>query len=427
MPPPPTRRNQRGSHRYERDGWWWAYLSGRRPPRVALGTRDPAEAERRFRARLAGDDRGAAGAAATREATMTAVLEAWLDEPHGWTRRTLQTQRDRVLAVGAWLEANGVRYPGEVTAELLARWLTARSKAVSRRTVNRDLRALRVCLRWAAERGLCAPCGPVAARKGLREARRSAVRYVPSRDELAAVCVHLTPDGARDAVLALYGTGLRIEELRRLVDSDVRGGAVHVRPEAGPAATAAPTKGYRERAVPCAEAVLGVVRAFLAWRLRGKGGQGKAAGCSESWLLRRLHAACADAGVPRFGLHDLRAAFATEAVDAGIGLSVVQRWLGHADVQTTQGYVRPRRSDATIQAPADHFVHAYKTGAVGGGLERDCPPASSPQHDEIAATPGRVELPTNGLGNRARPATPQPKSAADCTPRTLTRRARGSK
>jgi hypothetical protein len=74
-------------------------------------------------------------------------------------------------------------------------------------------------------------------------------------------------------------------------------------------------------------------------------------GCSESWLIKKLHKATEAAGVEGFGLHDLRAAFCTEAFDRGAGLVVIQGWMGHADAATTEGYIRPRRSDAKRQAP----------------------------------------------------------------------------
>lgn len=45
------------------------------------------------------------------------------------------------------------------------------------------------------------------------------------------------------------------------------------------------------------------------------------------------------AGIERsVGVHALRHTFATQAVAAGVPLSVVSRQLGHADIQTTMRY-----------------------------------------------------------------------------------------
>jgi integrase/recombinase XerD len=44
-------------------------------------------------------------------------------------------------------------------------------------------------------------------------------------------------------------------------------------------------------------------------------------------------------GLPRIGLHELRASAATHLVRAGASTAHVQRILGHAEIETTQQYV----------------------------------------------------------------------------------------
>lgn len=335
-----------GSHLKQRDGIWYAYFPEKKGS-VSLKTKDRAEAEREFRKRLAEAGHDDVGQPALQEDTLVNIAQAYLDAPHGWTKETERTARNRIVAFGKWCEQRGVRYASGITEPVMDAWIRERENDVSRRTINRDMRTAKRCIAFGVARGLCNPCPALTKRPYVREPRRSKVRYVPDVTEAARAfdVLESLHQGACLAAKSLYATGLRIEELRRLTIFDVRGGAVHVRPEAGPAAEAAPTKGYRERAIPVAPTVETLVREFLSWRT------GKRVGCTQGWLIKKLHKACDQARVPRFGLHDLRAAFATEAFDGGVGLVVIQRWLGHADPQTTQAYIRPRRSDSRVTAP----------------------------------------------------------------------------
>lgn len=357
-PPRSTGRSKRsythGAHIYQRKGIWYAYLP-ERPDGVSLRTRERVEAERRFRALLA-DPTASANVerASPPEVTLLELADRYLDEPHGWTRRTLQTTTNRLIAFGSWCEAQGIRYPSQITEERMSAWLKQRTESVARRTLNRDLRCVRQLIAWGCDprRTLCTPNAAVTAQKGVRESKRSKLRYVPDALEFARAVDALEEihDGAASAVRVLYATGLRIEELRRLTPFDVRAGKIHIVPECGTVAQAEPGKSYRERSIPIAAEVVEFCKRFLSWR-SGKGGKGKRVGCTESWLVKLLHRAQRKAMVPLFGLHDLRAAFATEAFDRGVGLVVIQQWMGHADPATTQGYIRPRRSDAQVVAP----------------------------------------------------------------------------
>jgi integrase len=68
-----------------------------------------------------------------------------------------------------------------------------------------------------------------------------------------------------------------------------------------------------------------------------------------SALRRRYHDALARAGLRRLRFHDLRHTFGT-AMIAKADILRVMEWMGHADVQTTQGYLhyRPRPDDARL-------------------------------------------------------------------------------
>lgn len=340
---PKARSYVRGPHIYQHPNGVWYGRDSTRPDGWSLRTRDRATAEATFRTQLAAPDQPLAGPVAL---TLADCAREWLDAPHGYTRRTLASHRERIKAFGLWAHAQRITHPIDLTPEVIDRWITERSATVSRRTINRDLRTLKVCLRWCAARGHCAEVVAVSAREVLREPKRRRRAVVPSPVEFARVLDQITSTDLRSVLLVLYATGLRIEELRRLAVGDLHDGKVWVRPELGPAATAEPSKGYRERAIPVSDLVATEVKAVLAWKT-GKRGHT----AHKHQLHRALHAACDAARVPRCGLHDLRRAFATECTRAKIPLATVSRWLGHQLTSTTEAYVADYRTDADLVAP----------------------------------------------------------------------------
>ena len=57
---------------------------------------------------------------------------------------------------------------------------------------------------------------------------------------------------------------------------------------------------------------------------------GKLFDCSSDYVARTFKKLC-----PRHKLHDLRHTFATRCLECGISMRVVQKWLGHASIDTT--------------------------------------------------------------------------------------------
>ena len=413
------RQYTKGAHRFrERDGTWYAYLPGKPPRRISLGTRDESEAEIALR-RLCGDSDGVARIVGGPR--IVDLAREWLAAPHGWTTRTLGTTKNRIKAAGIALALRGIHYPEDITAAALDAWITERRHHVSHRTINRDLRALRTCLEWAAQRGECSPVEALDNRKDLREAKRTSRAVLPDPSEVALVVAELAlhdrggdrrrADGRISSVCvrALYASGLRCDELRRLSVYDLRKGLLWVRPEGGAASKSESGKSWRERTIPLDPTGEAVLRAYL------KAVDGRPRAWSHSWLLHRLHAACAVAGVPQFGLHDLRRAAATEWHRAGIAIGVIAQWLGHAETQTTELYLGAYRSDRSIVAPAPRgllsiprdekgTLRSPRNLAVSSGQNvagnRQTQPSPESETPTIPAPSGRVELPANGLGNR---------------------------
>lgn len=355
------RKRQRGAHRYQRGAIWWAYLGA--GERISLHTKNEAEAELEFRRELARCDTARREARAEKQ--LADIARGYLDAPHGWTPRTKSSATSRAIAFVSAMEGLGVRMASQITTERLDRWRTARMKVVSRATINRDEDTADKMLRWGATQDppLC-DMTPMKGRDRLREPERPTRVILPSPEEVQRVAARLEslprtrpratmPDPGRGVmlfVIASQGTGLRLDELRHLPQADVFRDAVEVAPDEGPADTAWTGKNFRLRRIPVAPEVADAVRAFVSWRTSSR------SRLSESFVNRSLEWACTQVGVPRFTAHDLRRVFATECVRAGVPLTTVQDWMGHADLRTTQRYLGQYRSDAELRPPAPSSV-----------------------------------------------------------------------
>ena len=152
-----------------------------------------------------------------------------------------------------------------------------------------------------------------------------------------------TADGLRlaCALELLYAAGLRVSELTALTVAAVA---------RDPACLLVRGKGGKERLAPLNGAAREAVRAWLAVRPRPAKGRPDSPwlfpshGASGRLTPRRfaqlLDAAAVAAGLgpARVSPHVLRHAFATHLLEGGADLRVVQTFLGHADIATTQIY-----------------------------------------------------------------------------------------
>jgi integrase len=364
------RRRIDGPHTYQRGGWWWASLGGDR--RESLGTKDAAEAARIFAERLA-DARRAGPARTAAAGALTELAREYVNAPHGWTARTLHTARLRCAAFVEAMLSLGVEVASQVTPTVLDGWRERRMRHASRATILRDESAIRALFKWCAARGL-AEVDPFEGRAAIRTPRRRARRTVPTPSQVLAVATWLEDRDELGASLALrvgLSTGLRLDELRHLALENIGERTITVRPEDGVAAEAWTTKGYLERVIPVEPAVCELARAFVLWRLAPRRStKGKRAGrpradrtatktLTAGWLAKAidrarkgLAAQTPAVEVARFRPHDLRRLFVTMCSRAGVPLDVVQRWVGHADLVTTQGYLVTLTSDADLRAPA---------------------------------------------------------------------------
>ena len=172
---------------------------------------------------------------------------------------------------------------------------------------------------------------------------------VLSRAEVRAIlaCVHR--DCYRVFLTVVYSCGLRLQEAQYLAVSDIDAerGLIHVHRG----------KGSKDRFVPLPESTLLMLRAH--WRThrhprwlfpaQGRGDmRDLAARCkaadapqAKTSLQAAMRRACVASGIAKkdVSVHTLRHSYATHLLEAGVNLPTIQRYLGHAQIQTTLIYV----------------------------------------------------------------------------------------
>jgi site-specific recombinase XerD len=92
-----------------------------------------------------------------------------------------------------------------------------------------------------------------------------------------------------------------------------------------------------------------------------KGGCIDLRGMTGQAVLYRLRARAGQAGVKRFSPHDLRRSYASDLLDAGADIVVVQGLIGHASVTTTARYDRRPEEAKRAGAARLHFPHTARS------------------------------------------------------------------
>ncbi|WP_437899201.1 tyrosine-type recombinase/integrase [Sorangium sp. So ce124] len=323
---------------------WTGWLDGRE---VSLGTADRAEAQRRLddlaaRPRhqgLAAERSGAEEGAPTPPRpllTELALRFAEYCQPPRHTKKTADSYARRILHFVEWAEGQKVRRADEVAFKLMSTYTRSRTEAgAGAATVNRDVTAVRRMFAFAEREGLIAedPFGARVFRNlKLREPRPkpNAVTLSPEHVDLFLDTAAKVSTPAYAALFRLTaGSAIRIDEARHLdaADVDQARGVLTITPKRNWT-----TKGYRYREIPISERTAAAVKAFVASR------KGLATDDKTVWKeIQRVRKA---ASLPKFSMHDLRRAWASAVHAKGASLKQVSVWLGHADVQTTERYIR---------------------------------------------------------------------------------------
>lgn len=248
-------------------------------------------------------------------------------------------------------------------------------QSYSPRTVNRMLSALRGVLRAAWRLGQIETSDYQRAIdfKGLKTSDLPPAGRVVSIEEIRTILIAAAqqdpPKSWRDQALLviMFAGGLRRQEVNavdtRYVDATT-GEVTVYRGKGGKYRTTYLAEGYREWVAPWAEfqRERGCEPLFVRWS-RASAARANSGGPSMSRLSRAgvdhvLGELVKLAGIPDLTPHDLRRTFATDLLENGADILMVQKLMGHADVKTTAIY--DRRGEKSKQAAAERMPVALR-------------------------------------------------------------------
>jgi len=273
------------------------------------------------------------------------MLEAFM-EHLAWERNlaeaTQQAYRRELRCFLDFCEDQlGRRAPREVVSADVRSYLAhLHSRHLRARSIERALSSLRTYYRYLVSEGW-SDHNPASSVPHPRLERR--IPEVPTRDVVETILDDF-PDssaGQRDRAIVelLYGAGLRVGELVALNLEDVQLGQRLLRVRG---------KGRKVRVVPFGRQAVTAIQAYLpvraSWRRQGGEDDPLFVNQRGGRLTARSVRRMLDAAVLRSSdsrklhPHDLRHAFATHLLEAGMDLRAIQELLGHSSLATTQIY-----------------------------------------------------------------------------------------
>ena len=326
---------QRGKQKF-----WTGWIEGEE---VSLGTADAREAQRKLDTLAADRGRAAHGAPAAPPPKLTelTLLYAQHCRPPKYSSRTASSYMNRITNFVEWAESVRIITTAHVNYQAMSKFVRARTAhGVGAATINRDRIAISSMFGFAKREGLIAS-NPFRS-EDFRELKLREPRPKPNAITLSPTQVDLfldTADTMSPTVLAAMfrltaGSGVRIDEARHLDTADVRivdavAGTAELTITPKPGWT---TKSYRYRMIPITTRTAAAVLAFVKARPK------QAIDDKTVWdEMKRVRD---KAKLPHFSMHDLRRAWASAVHHNGASLKQVSVWLGHAEVQTTERYIR---------------------------------------------------------------------------------------
>ncbi len=181
---------------------------------------------------------------------------------------------------------------------------------------------------------------------------------------------------ARDQLLVMLGwrSGLRRAELANLLARDIHRDSLIVRGG----------KGKKDRMIPLTQDVAARLHEFI----KAKDPDERVFGLSPESLGMKVKQLAERAGLSDFHAHTLRHKFATDVLESGTNIRVLQSLLGHENLNTTQVYLS--LTDRELYAAAKR-LDEHSSRAEGHGQEKQ----DSRTHDS-GAVPGSAISSSNG-------------------------------
>ncbi|VFQ47516.1 site-specific integrase [Desulfoluna butyratoxydans] len=177
----------------------------------------------------------------------------------------------------------------------------------------------------------------------LKARREKTLPCILSREEVFRILNHVTTPHNLAFYHTVYACGLRLSEGLNLRVSDIDSARMMLHVHRG--------KGAKDRYVPLPEHTLGVLRQYwlnhrnptLIFPARGRGNT-EAPTTDKVMSIEGVQGAFRKAryaaGIMkrRVSIHTLRHCYATHLLEAGVNPRVVQRYMGHSNLETTMAY-----------------------------------------------------------------------------------------
>ena len=203
-------------------------------------------------------------------------------------------------------------------------WLTGRGGTIAPQTFAHELNAMRAVFKYSMEQGwiLRNPASGIKRRRIV-----SSAPAVPTREQLESIVAAIRAEprgrGGSDLVELLAYSGMRLREATSLRwrDVDFSAGVFNVTGgETG-------TKNHEQRTMP----ITAEMRALLESIRQTREVEPSALVIQVASAIKCLETACRRLELPKFHHHSLRHYFTTCAVESGVDIPTVARWLGHKD------------------------------------------------------------------------------------------------
>jgi integrase len=181
----------------------------------------------------------------------------------------------------------------------------------------------------------------------------------------------------RDQLLVMVGwrSGLRRAELANLCPRDIHGDSLIVRSG----------KGKKDRLIPLTQDVATRLHKFI----KDKVPDERVFGLSPESLGMKMKQFAKKAGLSDFHTHTLRHKFATDVLESGTNVKVLQSLLGHENLNTTEVYLSI--TDRELYAAAKRLDAHNNKATKGNGQEK---PDSGAQN--VHTVPGGATSGSNG-------------------------------
>ena len=212
----------------------------------------------------------------------------------------------------------------------------------------------------------------------IRAERERRLPDVLSVDEVRAIVRACRTVHNRTFLWTVYSCGLRLTEALWLQTGDIDGKRMMIHVHRG--------KGARDRYVPLPQSTLDMLRAywrrhrnpvwvFPAWGRDLRQAASATRPMPRSTVQGALRRVVAELGLQkRISIHTLRHSWATHALEAGVNLRLIQRYLGHRSLQTTTVYLHLTNEG---EAEAYRRINELMSPLATGRTQAESSPSAS--------------------------------------------------